>query len=48
MSRCGLGIYIIMKYLKAKEELGKLTYFTIQKYNLQNNPHVTLWPWHLH
>ncbi len=26
------------KYLKAKEELWKLEYFTMQKYNLQNNP----------
>jgi hypothetical protein len=26
----------IMKYLKAKEELWKLKYFTMQKYNLQN------------
>jgi hypothetical protein len=32
-SQCGLAIYI-KKYLKAKEELRKLTYFTIQKYNL--------------
>jgi hypothetical protein len=24
--------------LKAKEELWKLQYFTMQKYNLQNNP----------
>jgi hypothetical protein len=34
MSHCGLAIYI-KKYLKAKEELWILTYFTIQKYNLQ-------------
>jgi hypothetical protein len=34
----GLAIYI-QKYPKAKEEeLWKLKYFTIQKYNLQNNP----------
>jgi hypothetical protein len=26
------------KYLKAKEELWKLKYFTMQKYNLQKNP----------
>jgi hypothetical protein len=26
------------KYLKAKEELWKLKYFTMQKYNLLNNP----------
>jgi hypothetical protein len=25
----------IIKYLKAKEELWKLKYFTMQKYNLQ-------------
>jgi hypothetical protein len=31
---CGLAIDI-KKYLKAKEELWKLKYFTIQKYNLQ-------------
>jgi hypothetical protein len=34
VSNCGLAIYI-KKYLKAKEELWKLKYFTIQKYNLQ-------------
>jgi hypothetical protein len=34
-TRCGLAIYI-KKYLKkAKEELQKLKYFTMQKYNLQ-------------
>jgi len=33
----GLAIYV-KKYLKAKEELWKLKYFTIQKYNLQKNP----------
>jgi hypothetical protein len=37
VSQCGLAIYI-KKYLKAKVELWKLKYFTIQKYNLQNNP----------
>jgi hypothetical protein len=38
VSRCGLAIYI-EKYLKAKEEeLWKLKYFTMQKYNLQKNP----------
>jgi hypothetical protein len=31
---CGLAIYI-KKYLKAKEKLWKLKYFTIQKHNLQ-------------
>jgi hypothetical protein len=28
----------IKKYLKAKEELWKLKYFTMQKYNLQKSP----------
>jgi hypothetical protein len=32
---CGLAIYIIKKYLKAKEELWKLKYFTLPKYNVQ-------------
>jgi hypothetical protein len=36
-SHCGLAIYIKM-YLKAKEELWRLKYFTMQKYNLQKNP----------
>jgi hypothetical protein len=27
--------FAIIKYLKAKEELWKLKYFTMQKYNLQ-------------
>jgi hypothetical protein len=31
-SHCGLAIYI-KKYLKAKEELQKLRYFNVQKYN---------------
>jgi hypothetical protein len=34
---CGLGIYI-KKYLNVKEELWKLKYFTMKKYNLQENP----------
>jgi hypothetical protein len=34
VSHCGLTIYI-KKYLKAKEELCKLKYLTMQKYNLQ-------------
>jgi hypothetical protein len=39
VSHCGLAIYIKKKYLKkAKEELWKLKYFTMPKYNLQNNP----------
>ncbi len=37
MSHYGLVIYI-KKYLKAKEELWKLKYLTMQKYNLQKNP----------
>jgi len=32
----GLAIYI-KTYLKAKEELWKLKYFTMQKYNLHKN-----------
>jgi len=34
VSHYGLAIYI-KKYLKAKEELWKLKYFTMQKYNPQ-------------
>jgi hypothetical protein len=34
VSNCGLPIYV-KKYFKAKEELWKLIYFTLQKYNLQ-------------
>jgi hypothetical protein len=34
LSHGGLAIYI-NKYLKAKEELWKFKYFTMQKYNLQ-------------
>jgi hypothetical protein len=37
VSHCGLAIYI-KKYLTTKEELWKLKYFTMPKYNLQNNP----------
>jgi len=37
VSHCGLAIYI-KKYPTAKEELWKLKYFTMQKYNLQKNP----------
>jgi hypothetical protein len=33
-SHCGVAIYI-KKHLKAKEELWKLKYFTMQRYNLQ-------------
>jgi hypothetical protein len=36
VSHCGLLAIYIKKYLKAKEEeLWKLKYFTMQKYNLQ-------------
>jgi hypothetical protein len=35
-SHYGVAIYI-RKYLKAKEELWKLKYFTMQKHNLQKN-----------
>jgi hypothetical protein len=31
VSQCGLAIYI-KKYVKAKEKLWKLKYFTMQKY----------------
>jgi hypothetical protein len=34
---CGLAIYI-RKYLKAKEELWKFKYFTMQNSKLQKNP----------
>jgi hypothetical protein len=34
VSRYGLALYI-KKYLKAKEELWRLKYFIMQKYNLQ-------------
>jgi hypothetical protein len=34
VSHCRLAVYI-KKYLKAKEEVLKLKYFTLQKYNLQ-------------
>jgi hypothetical protein len=34
VSHCGLTVYI-KKYLKVKEELQKLKYFTMPKYNLQ-------------
>jgi hypothetical protein len=37
VSQYGLAIYI-KKYSKAKEELWKLKYFTMQRYNLQKNP----------
>jgi hypothetical protein len=37
VSHCGLAIYI-KKYLKAKIELMKPKYFTMQRYNLQKNP----------
>jgi hypothetical protein len=36
VSHCGLAMYI-KKYLKAKEELWKLKYFTTQKYNPSKN-----------
>jgi hypothetical protein len=37
VSLLDLAIYI-EKYFKAKEELWKFKYFTMQKYNLQKNP----------
>jgi hypothetical protein len=36
VSHCGLAIHI-KKYLRAKEELWKCKYFTMQKYNLQKS-----------
>jgi len=36
VSHSGLVIYIKM-YLKAKEKLWKLKYFTMQKHNLEKN-----------
>jgi hypothetical protein len=30
--------YTLKKYLKAKEELWKFRYFSMQKYNLQKTP----------
>jgi hypothetical protein len=36
VSHYGLAIYV-KKYLKAKEELLKFKYFTMQKYNLQKH-----------
>jgi len=35
VSHCDLEAIYIKKYLKAKEELWKLKYFSMQKYNLQ-------------
>jgi hypothetical protein len=32
---CGLAIYNKKKYLKAKEDLWKIKYFSMQKYNLK-------------
>jgi hypothetical protein len=37
VSHCSLAVYI-KKYLNAKEELWKFEYFTMQKYNLEENP----------
>jgi hypothetical protein len=34
-SHYGLAIYNKKKYLKANEDLWKLKYFSMQKYNLQ-------------
>jgi hypothetical protein len=30
--------FALKKYLKAKEEVRRFKYFTMQKYNLQKNP----------
>jgi hypothetical protein len=35
VSHCGLAIYIKQYPPEAKEQLWKLKYFTMQKYNLQ-------------
>jgi hypothetical protein len=35
VSQGGLVPFALKKYVKAKEELQKLKYFTMQKYNLQ-------------
>jgi len=35
VSHCGGVAIYILKYLKTKEELWNLKYFTMQKYNLQ-------------
>jgi hypothetical protein len=38
VTHCGLAIYIFKKsILRQKEELRKLKYFTMQKYNLKKN-----------
>jgi hypothetical protein len=37
VSHCGLAMYT-KKYFKAKEELWKLKYFTMQKYKSSKNP----------
>jgi hypothetical protein len=42
VSHYGLAIYIEKYLKKAKEELWKLKYFTMQKYNLQKNQKVEL------
>jgi hypothetical protein len=38
VTRCPCHFTLKSKHLKAKGELWKLKYFTMQKYNLQNNP----------
>jgi hypothetical protein len=38
VSHCGFAIDIKRYLKKAKEELWKFKYFTMQKYNLQKNP----------
>jgi hypothetical protein len=37
VSHCSLAIYVKNDF-KAKEELWKFIYFSMQKYNLQKNP----------
>jgi hypothetical protein len=41
VSHSGLAIYI-KKYLKAKEKVWKLKYFTLQKHNLQKENYIEI------
>ncbi len=41
VSHFGFAIYI-KKYLKAKEKLWKLKYFTLQKHNLQKKNYIKI------
>jgi hypothetical protein len=46
VSQCGLAIYM-KKYLKAKEELWKLKYFTMQRKNYGNKKYFTMQKYNL-